>query len=64
MISFLDGKTTPIGGHEDIKRIDFVYFGIEEIRRSEMMNDEWMRKAKQTDLLLLILMLMFDGCGA
>ena len=34
MISFLDGNTTPIGGYEDIKRTDFVYFGIEESRRS------------------------------
>ena len=50
MISFLDGSTTPIGGHEDIKRTNFVYFGIEEIRRSKMTNDEWMRKAKEAGL--------------
>ena len=50
MISFLDGSTTPIGGHEDIKRTDFVYFGIEEIKRSEMLNEEWLREAKKARL--------------
>ena len=50
MISFLDESTTPIGGHEDIKRTDFVYFGIEEIKRSEMLNEEWLREAKKARL--------------
>ena len=50
MISTFDSSPTLISGHEEIKRTDFVYFGIEEIRRSKIMNDKWMRKAKEARL--------------
>lgn len=49
MISSFHDSPTPIGRHEDIKhkRTDFVYFGIDEVKRSEMLNEEWLKKAKE-----------------
>jgi hypothetical protein len=50
----IDGSPTSSDWHEDIKhmRTDFVYYGIEEVKRLENMNEEWLQKVKEAKVVV------------